>query len=147
MFLGNYEHSIDSKGRLAVPVRFREELGQTFYVTRWLDKCLTLYSPPEFERIAAQISNLSMADPTTRNLRRIFFSEASQVEVDKQGRINIPARLRQFADMGEAEAQVIVVGQNTYIEIWAADLWEKVQNDVEENVGSIADQLAKMGVI
>ena len=147
MFLGNYDHSVDSKGRLAVPARFRAELGERMFVTRWLDKCLALYPADQFEELANKVGNLSIADPNARNLRRIFFSEAAEVELDKQGRINIPARLRQYAGLGPEEAQVVVVGMNTYIEIWSPELWNQLQDEVEENAGSIASQLANLGAI
>ncbi len=147
MFLGNYEHTIDNKGRVAVPARFRAELGDRMYVTRWLDKCLTLYPAAQFEQLADKVSQLSIADPNARNLRRIFFSDAAEVELDKQGRINIPARLREFAGIAPEEAQVTVVGMNNYVEIWSPTLWEQMQNQVEENAGSIAAQLAGLGVI
>ena len=147
MFLGNYEHTIDNKGRMAVPARFRAELGERMFVTRWLDKCLALYPAAQFEQLANQVSQLSIADPNARSLRRIFFSDAAEVEPDKQGRINLPARLREFAGLSGEEAQVTVVGMNTYVEIWSPGLWEQMQNEVEENVGSIASQLADLGVI
>ena len=147
MFLGNYEHTIDNKGRVAVPARFRAELGERMYVTRWLDKCLALYPAAQFEQLANQVSQLSIADPNARNLRRIFFSDAAEVELDKQGRINLPTRLREFAGIAPEEAQVTVVGMNTYVEIWAPTLWEEMQNQVEENAGSIAAQLGSLGVI
>lgn len=147
MFLGNYEHTIDNKGRVAVPSRFRVELGDRMYVTRWLDKCLALYPAAQFEQLADKVSQLSIADPNARNLRRIFFSDAAEVEPDKQGRINIPVRLREFAGIALEEAQVTVVGMNNYVEIWSPTLWEQMQNQVEENAGSIASQLAGLGVI
>lgn len=147
MFLGNYEHSIDSKGRLAVPAKFRVELGDRMYVTRWLDKCLALYPAEQFEKLAAQISSLSIADPNARSLRRIFFADAAEIEVDKQGRVNIPARLREYAGITGDDSQVIVVGMNNYVEIWSPKLWEEMQNSVEENAGTIASQLANLGAI
>jgi MraZ protein len=147
VFLGNYEHTIDSKGRVAVPARFRNELGERMYVTRWLDKCLALYPAAQFDELAAKVSSLSIVDPNARSLRRIFFSEAAEVELDKQGRINIPARLREFAGLGNDEAQVIVVGMNNYVEIWSPELWNQIQDEVEENADNIASQLAGLGVI
>jgi MraZ protein len=132
---------------MAVPARFRGELGDRMFVTRWLDKCLALYPAEEFEELANKVGNLSIADPNARNLRRIFFSEAAEVELDKQGRINIPVRLREYAGLGAEDAQVVVVGMNTYIEIWAPDLWNQLQDEVEENAGSIASQLANLGAI
>ncbi len=142
VFLGNYEHTIDTKGRMAVPARFRAELGERMYVTRWLDKCLALFPTPQFEKLANQVSELSITDPNARSLRRVFFSDAAEVEIDKQGRINIPARLRQFAGLGSEDAQVIVTGVNTYVEIWSPDAWEQVQDQVEEDPSSIAAQFA-----
>lgn len=147
MFLGNYEHSIDSKGRLAVPAKFRVELGDRMYVTRWLDKCLALYPAEQFEKLAAQISSLSIADPNARSLRRIFFADAAEIEVDKQGRVNIPVRLREYAGITGDDSQVIVVGMNNYVELWSPKLWEEMQNSVEENAGTIASQLANLGAI
>jgi MraZ protein len=147
VFLGNYDHSVDNKGRMAVPARFRAELGERMFITRWLDKCLALYPADQFEELANKVGNLSIADPNARNLRRIFFSEAAEVELDKQGRINIPARLRQYAGLDTDEAQVVVVGMNTYIEIWSPELWNQLQDEVEENAGSIASQLANLGAI
>lgn len=150
MFLGNYEHTMDSKGRLAVPAKFRTELGDRMYITRWLDKCLALYPSEQFEKLAAQLSSLSIADPNARSLRRIFFADAAEIEVDKQGRVNIPARLREYAGISggdEADSQVIIVGMNNYIEIWSPKLWAEMQASVEENAEVIAAQIATLGAI
>jgi MraZ protein len=147
VFLGNYEHNIDSKGRLSVPAKFRAELGDTMYVTRWLDKCLALYPAPQFEKLRSQVSSLSIADPNARNLRRIFYAEAAEVELDRQGRINIPVRLREFAGITGDDARVIVVGMDNYVEIWTPERWDALQDEVEENAGSIAAQLGTLGVI
>lgn len=147
MFLGNYEHSIDTKGRIAVPSKFRAELGEKMYLTRWLDKCLALYPAEQFEKLAAQVSGLSIADPNARNLRRIFFADAAELEPDRQGRINLPPRLREFAEITGEDAQVVVVGMNNYVEVWSPTAWKQLQIQVELNVGSIASQLAGLGVI
>ena len=106
MFIGSYEHTIDVKGRMAVPSRFREQLGEVMYVTRWLDKCLALYPESEFKKISDKLAALSQADVNARNFRRLFFSEATEVVPDKQGRINIAARLRQFAGIKIGRAPV-----------------------------------------
>ncbi len=144
MFLGRYEHTVDNKGRVAIPAKFRGELGERMYVTRWLDKCLALYPAPTFETLASKISALSIADQNARQLRRIFFSDAADLEFDRQGRINLPANLREFAGIGEDDAEVMVVGMNDYIEIWAREKWLEVQNEVEDDPNSIAAQLAQL---
>ena len=146
MFIGSYEHTIDVKGRMAVPSRFREQLGEVMYVTRWLDKCLALYPESEFKKISDKLAALSQGDANARNFRRLFFSEANEVVPDKQGRINISARLRQFAGVSADDAQVIVVGVDNYIEIWALDAWNEAQDTVEQNADSMAESLAKLGV-
>lgn len=146
MFIGSYEHTIDVKGRMAVPSRFREQLGDVMYVTRWLDKCLALYPESEFKKISDKLAALSQVDVNARNFRRLFFSEATEVSPDKQGRINIAARLRQFAGINADDAQVIVVGVDNYIEIWALDAWNEAQEAAEQNVDSMAESLAKLGV-
>lgn len=147
MFLGRHEHTVDNKGRVAIPAKFRNELGERMYVTRWLDKCLALYSAPAFEALAAKISTLPITDQNARQLRRIFFSDAAELEFDRQGRINLPAHLREFAGVGADDAEVMVVGMNDYIELWAKERWMEVQNQVEEDPNSIAAQLAQLGSI
>lgn len=147
VFLGRYEHTVDNKGRVAIPSKYRGELGERMYITRWLDKCLALYSAPAFEALAAKVSSLSIADQNARQLRRIFFSDAAELEFDRQGRVNLPNHLRDFAGIGEDDAEVVVVGMNDYIEIWAKERWNQVQNEVEEDPNSIASQLAQLGVI
>lgn len=147
MFLGRHEHTVDNKGRVAIPAKFRNELGERMYVTRWLDKCLALYSAPAFEALAAKISALSIADQNARQLRRIFFSDAAELEFDRQGRINLPGHLREFAGIGADDAEVMVVGMNDYIELWSKERWLEVQNQVEEDPNSIAAQLAQLGSI
>jgi MraZ protein len=147
VFIGSYEHTIDVKGRMAVPSRLRDRLGERMYVTRWLDKCLALFPADQFEALAEKVSSLSIGDPNARNLRRIFFSEAAEVAPDKQGRINIPARLRQFAGVSADDAQVAVVGMNNFVEIWAMETWNEVQEEAEQNVDTMAAALANIGAI
>lgn len=146
MFIGSYEHTIDVKGRMAVPARYREQLGEVMYVTRWLDKCLALYPESEFKRIAGKLSELSQVDENARNFRRLFFSEAAEVTPDKQGRINIGTRLRQFAGVSDDDARVMLVGMDNFIEIWSLDAWNEHQDAAEQNVDDMAGELAKLGV-
>ena len=132
---------------MAVPAKFRNELADGMYVTRWLDKCLALYSTAAFEALAAKVSALPISDPNARNLRRIFFSDAAECEIDKQGRINIPAHLREFAGVNADDAAVMVVGMNDYIEIWARERWTQVQAQVEEDPNSIGQQVAELRML
>lgn len=141
MFLGRFEHSIDAKGRLAVPAKFRGELSDGLVVTRGIDRCLSIYPVSQWKPLAEKVSNLSITDPNARNLRRMFFADAVDCELDKQGRVILPQHLREFAGM---ESEVIVLGINTYIEIWSAKNWLEVQTTVDNEGASIAERLANL---
>jgi len=133
MFLGQYQHSIDDKGRLMVPARFRELLEGGAYLTQGFDKCLMVMTEAHFQQVAERITSMSLTDPTARLLRRLIFSTAYQVEVDKVGRILVPGNLRQFAEL---ENNVVVAGQGEYFEVWTPTEWEKqtaLLNDTEAN--------------
>ncbi len=121
MFLGQYQHSLDSKGRLTIPSRFREAMiADGAYVTQGFDCNLMVLTVPAFEHISQRVNQLSMTEPTARLLKRLIFSTAELVEVDKAGRILIPEFLR-FATRLESEA--IIVGTGDYFEIWSPGLW------------------------
>jgi MraZ protein len=133
MFLGQYQHSIDDKGRLMVPARFRELLEGGAYLTQGFDKCLMVMTEAHFKQVAERITSMSLTDPTARLLRRLIFSTAYSVEVDKVGRILVNGNLRQFAGL---ENNVIVAGQGEYFEVWAPAEWDKqtaLINDTEAN--------------
>jgi MraZ protein len=143
VLLGEYEHNMDSKGRLAVPSRFREELGSTIVVTRGFDTCLQVFPLPAWEQLAERINNLSLGSEDGRNIRRQLFSQAADLEVDRQGRVLLPQNLRTYARLNE---QVMIVGLSTYCEIWARDEWERVLNGLSNNSGSIAEYLSNLGI-
>jgi MraZ protein len=133
MFLGQYQHSIDDKGRLMVPARFRELLEGGAYLTQGFDKCLMVMTDAYFKQVYDRINAMNLADPTARLLRRLILSNAYPVEVDKVGRILVPANLRQFAGI---ESNAIVAGQGDYFEVWTPAEWEKQTaqiNDTEAN--------------
>src|SRR5512136_1854200 len=115
MFLGEFSHSIDDKGRLTLPAKFRPELGQGIVVTRGIDKCLFIFTLDEFQRIADKVSELPMTQADGREFSRHFFSGALDVEVDKQGRVLLPPNLRDYAGL---DGEVIVAGVNKRIEVW-----------------------------
>jgi MraZ protein len=121
MFLGRYQHSIDDKGRLTIPVRYREFLAdQGAFITQGFDHNLIVYPPEVFDRISQRVSRISMTDPNARNLRRLIFSSAEHVSVDKIGRILIPQFLR---EAGKFDGEVIIVGMGDHFELWSPELW------------------------
>ena len=133
MFLGRYQHSIDDKGRLMVPARFRELLEGGAYLTQGFEKCLMVMTEAHFKQVYELITSMSLTDPTARLLRRLIFSNAYQVEVDKVGRILVPGNLRQFAGL---ETDAVVAGQGEYFEVWTPAEWDKqaaLLNDAEAN--------------
>ncbi|MBN1265528.1 MAG: division/cell wall cluster transcriptional repressor MraZ [Anaerolineales bacterium] len=120
MFLGQYEHSIDSKGRLTIPARFRDALENGAVVTQGFERNLMVYTTEAFQRLAQRASSLSTTDPQGRAIRRILFGGAADVTLDSVGRILIPPFLRSYAGV---EGEVAIVGAGDYIEIWNTDSW------------------------
>src|SRR4051794_11357730 len=114
MFLGRFAHTVDAKGRLAVPSRFRDELGEGVVITRGIDRCLTLYPQTTWEPLAAKVNALSVADPDARAFRRLFFAEAANLDLDSQGRILLPPELRRYANI---DRDATIIGVNTWVEI------------------------------
>jgi MraZ protein len=122
MFLGRYEHTIDAKGRLTIPAKFRSALASGTVVTKGIDLCLFLFPTAEFETLAARIRELPITQEQAREFRRQMFADASADIPDKQGRIIVPPYLRKYADI---DNQVIVIGLDTYIEIWPTEVWKR----------------------
>lgn len=121
MFLGRYEHSIDAKGRLTIPAKFRADLASGIVVTKGMDRCLFLFPKDGFETLAARISELPITREEAREFRRQMFADANDDYPDKQGRVIVPPYLREYAGI---DSQVIVIGLNTYAEIWSAAEWK-----------------------
>ena len=129
MFLGQYQHSLDEKGRLTIPARFRELLDGGAYVTQGLDKCLVVMTSASFARTMADLSAMNMADPNARLLRRVILSNAYPIDVDKAGRMLVPQQLREFAGLnGEA----IVAGQGEYFEVWGPAAWNEQMQQMQD---------------
>ncbi len=141
MFLGRYAHSLDAKGRLAIPARFREELAQGVVLTRGIDRCLALYPMAAWLPLAAKVSALPISDPDARTFRRMVFAEAANLEPDAQGRILLPPELRGYA---EIDREAYVVGVNTSIEIWSPARWDAVNAVMDEDGAEIAQRLANL---
>jgi MraZ protein len=121
MFLGQHEHTIDTKGRLTIPAKFRNDLASGTVVTKGIDRCLFLFPTAEFEKLAERIRELPFTQEQAREFRRQVFAAASAEIPDKQGRIIIPLYLRDYAGV---DNQVVIVGLDTYIEIWPAEVWK-----------------------
>ncbi|MEK5334051.1 MULTISPECIES: division/cell wall cluster transcriptional repressor MraZ [Bacillati] len=138
MFMGEYQHSVDAKGRLIVPAKFREALGETFVVTRGLDNCLFGYPMDEWRKLEEKLKGLPMTKKDTRAFARFFFSGATEVEIDKQGRINIPSTLVQHAHLVK---ECVVLGVSNRIEIWAKDAWETYFTESEQSFNEIAENM------
>ncbi len=134
MFLGQFQHNLDDKGRLMVPARYRDLLAAGAFITQGFDKCLMVMTDAYFKQVYERINNMNLADSTARMLRRLIISNAYPVEVDKVGRILVPQNLREF--LGITSGELTVAGQGEYFEVWTPAEW-KVQmdnlHDVEAN--------------
>lgn len=120
MFTGEYRHAIDGKGRIAVPARFRAELEDGAFVSRWIDGCVAIFPRGAWDQLAARVASLPVSDASARTFSRFVFSGAFEVELDRQGRALVPAGLREFARL---EGEAVVVGARDHIELWNPDRW------------------------
>ena len=120
MFFGQYEHSIDEKGRMTIPARYRELMADGAYITQGFDQNLMVLTLPVFEQIVQRINETSITDPLARQLKRLIFANADQVVLDKAGRILLPTFLRDSAHLGNS---IVVVGNGAYFEIWSQERW------------------------
>ena len=136
--MGEYQHSIDIKGRLIVPAKFRERLSGTFVMTRGLDNCLFGYPMDEWRKLEEKLKGLQMTKKDTRAFTRFFFSGATEVELDKQGRINIPTALLSYANITK---ECVIIGVAVRIEIWAKEAWEGYFKEAEESFNEIAENM------
>ncbi|WP_307322985.1 division/cell wall cluster transcriptional repressor MraZ [Evansella vedderi] len=136
MFMGEFHHTIDEKGRMIIPAKFREELGSTFVVTRGMDKCLFVYPEPEWKQLEQKLKTLPFTKKDARAFTRFFFSGATESELDKQGRVNIAQTLRSYAQL---EKECVVIGVSNRVEIWSKEIWEDYFAESEESFAEIAE--------
>ena len=141
MFMGEYNHTVDTKGRLIVPSKFREQLGDEFVVTKGLDGCLFVYSKSEWENIEEKFRNVPLTTKDARKFARFFFAGAASCEVDKQGRILLPVVLREYAGI---EKDVVSVGVFNRVEIWDKDQWQ--ESNSYDDMDEIAEHMADLGL-
>ncbi|WP_077614481.1 division/cell wall cluster transcriptional repressor MraZ [Caenibacillus caldisaponilyticus] len=138
MFMGEYQHTIDEKGRIIIPSKFREELGQTFVLTRGLDQCVFGYPMDEWKQLEQKLKALPFTKKDARAFTRFFFSGASESQLDKQGRVNISPPLREYAKL---EKECVIIGVSNRIEIWNKSIWESYYEASEASFGEIAESL------
>ena len=138
MFIGEYLHSLDQKGRVAIPAKFRADLAAGCVVTRGLDNSLVIYSDPCWEEMAKKLSKLPFSSRDARAFSRLMLSGAMDLELDKQGRVLIPPYLRDYAGLS---SEVIITGAYNRLEVWAKDKWEEYRADAEDKAVSIAEDL------
>ena len=141
MLMGEYNHSLDAKGRIIIPAKLRDQLGDTFVVTKGLDGCLFVFPPVEWEKLVNKIQALPLTNTNARKFSRYFLAGASEVEVDKQGRALLPGTLREEAKL---EKDVVLCGVGNRVEIWSREAWSDVSR--YENVEELAENMAELGI-
>jgi len=143
LFMGEYQHNVDSKGRIILPAKFRELLGEMFVATKGLDRCLFIYPQEEWSVLEEKLKKLPLAKPEARAFVRFFFSGAAELEFDKQGRVLLPNNLREYAGLGK---DITVVGVSNRIEIWDRQVWLDYNDEVGPTVTQIAENLVDLGI-
>ena len=143
MFYGEYQHTVDIKGRVIIPSRFREGLGEKFILTKGLDNCLFAYSCDEWSNLEARLKTLPLSSKDARAFIRFFFSGATECEVDKQGRILIPSNLRSYAVL---DKDIYIIGVSTRVEIWDKVKWENYSGDENISADKIAEKMEQLGI-
>jgi len=143
MFIGEYQHNLDEKGRLAIPVKFRADFKQGAVVTRGLDKSLFLYTKAEWKKLAEKLSTLPISQSKSRAFARLMLAGAMDVSLDKQGRIVLPDYLRKYADINKKS---VIAGLYNRLEIWSDTAWESYKQGAETNSNDIAEALGELGV-
>ena len=142
MFTGEYRHSVDDKGRLAVPSRFRAQLDAGLVVSRWLDSCLAIHTKAGWDALAEKVAQLPITDANARRFSRFIFAGASETTLDGQGRVLLPGYLR---DMAGLASEAVVVGSRDHAEIWAPDTWQAYRRELEDPA-ALAEAIEGLGI-
>ncbi|KRM87923.1 division/cell wall cluster transcriptional repressor MraZ [Lacticaseibacillus thailandensis] len=143
MFMGEFRHNLDAKGRLIIPAKFREQLGADFILTRGMDGCLFGYPQSEWAKLQEKLQTLPLTQKNARTFIRLLYSAATECELDKQGRINVPKPLMAHAGLAKA---CVLVGVANRIEIWSAERWEQFATDAESDFDDISENLMDFGL-
>ena len=143
MLIGQYEHTIDSKKRLALPSKFRRELGKKVIVTLGTDKCLVVYTEKEWGIVSSKLSQLPVSQAEARSYSRIMLAGAMEASLDKLGRILVPDYLKRYAGL---KKDVVVCGLSNRLEIWDVQKWNAYKSEVEKKIGGLASKLGELGI-
>ena len=143
MFIGEYEHSLDANGRVIMPVKLRDDIGEKFIITKGLDGCLFAYSQNEWTNFEEKLKSLPLTNKNARDFVRFFLSGAVECEIDKQGRFLIPANLREYATL---EKDAVIIGVGTRIEIWNKANWKQYSSDENISADEIAENMTMLGI-
>ena len=141
MLIGEYEHSLDAKGRLIMPAKLREDIGEKFIVTKGLDGCLFAFSQKEWEVFEQKLRALPVSNKNARDFSRFFFAGAIECEIDKQGRFLISSNLREFAKL---DKDVVIIGMNSRLEIWSKEKWQQCDDNISAD--EIAENMSMLGI-
>ena len=143
MLIGEYEHSLDAKGRLIMPAKLREDVGEKFIVTKGLDGCLFVFSQKEWDNFQEKLKTLPLTNKNARDFVRLFLSGAIECELDKQGRFLITGNLREY---GNLEKEAVIIGVGTRIEIWNKDKWKEYNSEENISADEIAENMTMLGI-
>ncbi len=143
MLIGEFEHSLDAKGRLIMPAKLRESIGDSFVVTKGLDGCLFAFSITEWNNFEEKLKSLPLSNKNSREFTRFFLSGATECEIDKQGRFLIPNNLREAANLLK---EIVIIGVGTRIEIWDKEKWKAYNSDENISVEDIAENMTMLGI-
>lgn len=143
MFIGEYLYTLDKKGRINIPAKFRDNLGERFFITKGLDNCLFVFPENEWRNFENKLKQLPLTNKNARAFVRLFFSGATECSLDKQGRVTIPQNVREFAEL---EKEVAIIGVSTRIEIWSKNNWDKYNDTANISYDDIAEQMAELGI-
>ena len=142
MFTGEYRHTVDDKGRIAVPAKFRAQLGAGAVVSRWLDACLAIHTQTGWDALATRVAALPITDPNARRFQRLIFAGAAEVELDRQGRVLVPSYLRDHIGLG---GDAVVVGSRDHAEIWVPSTWATYAEGLDDT-DELAQAFAGLGI-
>ncbi len=143
MFIGEYEHTVDIKGRIIMPSKLRENIGEKFIITKGLDKCLFAYSKSEWANFEEKLKTLPLTNKNARDFVRFFLSGAVDCEIDKQGRFLVPANLRTYANI---DKEIVIIGVGTRLEIWNKESWTKYSSEENISADEIAENMTMLGI-
>jgi MraZ protein len=143
MFMGEYQHNMDDKGRVIIPAKFRCDLGEHFVATRGLDNCLFVYPMQEWSILEKKLTSLPITSKNARIFVRFFFSGATECELDRQGRVSLPANLR---DYGQLRKEIIIIGLANRIELWARERWDSFLDTAQDSYEEIASAMEELGI-